>query len=111
VQTILASELGKDPIAPQTVFLPSTSAFTSYSSSMKATGCGLFTISDIERILHERTSVLKPARDDQFRLLCGAAVTARATRPANSTATAFSTTSARSWNAASMPSPSQPRTA
>lgn len=38
--------------------------------------CGLFTISDIERILQERTSQLKPARDDQFRLLCGAAVTA-----------------------------------
>ena len=37
---------------------------------------GLFTISDIERIRHERTTQLKPARDEQFRLLCGAAVTA-----------------------------------
>ncbi|MDB6152302.1 MAG: dehydrogenase, partial [Chthoniobacteraceae bacterium] len=37
---------------------------------------GLFTASDIERILHERLSPLKPARDSSFRLLCGAAVTA-----------------------------------
>jgi IMP dehydrogenase len=38
---------------------------------------GLFTISDIERILQERKArTMKPARDDQFRLLCGAAVTA-----------------------------------
>jgi IMP dehydrogenase len=37
---------------------------------------GLFTISDVERILQERTTQLKPARDEQFRLLCGAAVTA-----------------------------------
>ena len=37
---------------------------------------GLFTISDIERIAQERQSQLKPARDSQFRLLCGAAVTA-----------------------------------
>ena len=39
--------------------------------------CGLFTISDVERILQERKGqTAKPARDDQFRLLCGAAVTA-----------------------------------
>jgi IMP dehydrogenase len=37
---------------------------------------GLFTISDIERIMQERHSQLKPARDEHFRLLCGAAVTA-----------------------------------
>jgi IMP dehydrogenase len=37
---------------------------------------GLFTISDIERIMQERHSQLKPARDSSFRLLCGAAVTA-----------------------------------
>jgi IMP dehydrogenase len=37
---------------------------------------GLFTISDIERITQERVSQLKPARDEKFRLLCGAAVSA-----------------------------------
>jgi IMP dehydrogenase len=35
---------------------------------------GLFTLSDIERIGAERTASVKPARDDQFRLVCGAAV-------------------------------------
>ena len=35
---------------------------------------GLFTLSDIERINDEQHSQLKPARDDQFRLLCGAAI-------------------------------------
>jgi len=37
---------------------------------------GLFTISDIERITQERVAQLKPARDEKFRLLCGAAVSA-----------------------------------
>jgi IMP dehydrogenase len=35
---------------------------------------GLFTISDIERIRQEKRSNLKPARDSQFRLLCGVGV-------------------------------------
>ncbi len=35
---------------------------------------GLFTLSDIERITEEARSNLRPARDDRFRLLCGAAV-------------------------------------
>jgi len=41
---------------------------------------GLFTLSDIERINDERDSTLKPARDDQFRLLCGASIAATRTR-------------------------------
>lgn len=36
--------------------------------------CGLFTLSDIERIEDEATRIVKPARDSRFRLLCGAAV-------------------------------------
>lgn len=36
--------------------------------------CGLFTLSDIERIEDEATRIVKPARDDQFRLMCGAAI-------------------------------------
>ncbi|MFP6854193.1 MAG: IMP dehydrogenase, partial [Opitutales bacterium] len=35
---------------------------------------GLFTLSDIERINDEQDSALKPARDERFRLLCGAAI-------------------------------------
>ncbi len=36
--------------------------------------CGLFTLSDIERIEDEATRIVKPARDDRFRLVCGAAI-------------------------------------
>lgn len=35
---------------------------------------GLFTLSDIERIVAEAQQSLKPARDDNFRLRCGAAI-------------------------------------
>src|SRR5436190_948082 len=37
---------------------------------------GLFTMSDVERIQQERRAQFKPARDSQFRLICGAAVSA-----------------------------------
>jgi IMP dehydrogenase len=37
---------------------------------------GLFTMSDVERIAMEQKAQFKPARDNQFRLLCGAAVSA-----------------------------------
>jgi IMP dehydrogenase len=37
---------------------------------------GLFTLSDIERITQEKAAPLKPGRDSQFRLVCGAAVSA-----------------------------------
>ena len=36
---------------------------------------GLFTLSDVEQITAERSSLLKPSRDSKFRLRCGAAVT------------------------------------
>jgi IMP dehydrogenase len=77
VHTILASELGSDPITRADRF------FNEHLGIHKLLVVdaedrlrGLFTISDIERILSERTSQLKPARDDSFRLLCGAAITA-----------------------------------
>ncbi len=38
---------------------------------------GLFTMSDIERLNEEANSDLKPARDSSFRLVCGAAISAR----------------------------------
>lgn len=41
---------------------------------------GLFTWSDIERIMTEKVSRLRPARDAKFRLRCGAAVSAVRTR-------------------------------
>ncbi|QXD24241.1 IMP dehydrogenase [Opitutia bacterium ISCC 51] len=36
---------------------------------------GLFTLSDVEQITAEKSSILKPSRDSNFRLRCGAAVT------------------------------------
>ncbi len=41
--------------------------------------CGLFTLSDVERITQESSALLKPARDSRFRLVCGAAVSATRT--------------------------------
>ncbi len=40
---------------------------------------GLFTMSDIERIREEDQARVKPARDEKFRLLCGAALSATRT--------------------------------
>jgi IMP dehydrogenase len=77
VQTVHVRELGNDPIARADRF------FSEHIGIHKLLVvddedhlCGLFTISDIERIIHERQTQLKPARDDQFRLLCGAAISA-----------------------------------
>ena len=41
--------------------------------------CGLYTLSDIDRIKGAARSQIRPARDDSFRLLCGAAVSATRT--------------------------------
>ena len=60
VHTITKKELGKDPIARADKF------FTEH----------LGTMSDVERITQERKAQFKPARDAQFRLVCGAAVSA-----------------------------------
>ncbi len=75
VQTIHERELGQDPIKAADSF------FTAHMGIHKLlvvgdgdTLRGLFTLSDIERILHERGSQFKPARDAQFRLLCGASI-------------------------------------
>ena len=77
VQTIQESELGSDPIARADRF------FTEHIGIHKLLVVddqdrlrGLFTMSDVERIVHERHAQLKPARDASFRLLCGAALTA-----------------------------------
>src|SRR5215469_14697395 len=77
VQTVSRKELGKDPIARADKF------FTQHPGIHKLLVVdeqdrlhGLFTLSDIERITAERNAQFKPARDAQFRLLCGAAVSA-----------------------------------
>ena len=36
--------------------------------------CGLFTLSDIERIESESNQEVKPARDGDFQLICGASI-------------------------------------
>ncbi len=77
VQTINKKELGRDPIATADKF------FTDNPGIHKLLVVddhdslhGLFTLSDVERITQERNAQFKPARDDQFRLICGAAVSA-----------------------------------
>ncbi|HMP81543.1 MAG TPA: IMP dehydrogenase [Verrucomicrobiota bacterium] len=77
VQTINKKELGKDPIARADKF------FTQRPGIHKLLVVddedhlhGLFTMNDVERIQQERKAQFKPARDAQFRLVCGAAVSA-----------------------------------
>ncbi len=77
VETINKKELGRDPIARADKF------FTEHPGIHKLLVVddqdnlhGLFTLSDIERITQERSAQFKPARDAQFRLRCGAAVSA-----------------------------------
>lgn len=77
VQTIHKKELGRDPIARADKF------FTAHPGIHKLLVVddednlhGLFTMSDVERIIQERKAQFKPARDSQFRLICGAAVSA-----------------------------------
>jgi IMP dehydrogenase len=81
VQTVLESELGDDPIARADRFFNEHVGIHKLLVVDKDDRLrGLFTISDIERILAERSAhSLKPARDDKFRLLCGAALSATRT--------------------------------
>ncbi len=77
VHTIHKKDLGKDPIARADKF------FTERPGIHKLLVVddydhlhGLFTMNDVERIAQERKAQFKPARDAQFRLVCGAAVSA-----------------------------------
>ena len=77
VHTIHKKELSGDPIARADRF------FTDHPGIHKLLVVddedrlhGLFTMSDVERITQERNAQFKPARDANFRLLCGAAVSA-----------------------------------
>ena len=75
VQTIHERELGSDPVKAADRF------FTAHMGIHKLLVVGdgdrlrgLFTLSDIEHIHQERGAQFKPARDDKFRLLCGASI-------------------------------------
>jgi len=77
VHTVSRKELGKDPIAIADKF------FTEHVGIHKLLVVddedrlhGLITMSDVEKIMQERKAQFKPARDSQFRLMCGAAVSA-----------------------------------
>ncbi len=77
VHTISEKELGKDPIARADKF------FTEHLGIHKLLVVddadklrGLITLSDVERITQERRAQFKPARDANFHLICGAAVSA-----------------------------------
>lgn len=77
VHTINQKELGKDSIARADKF------FTEHLGIHKLLVVddkdmlhGLITMSDVERITQERRAQFKPARDKNFHLVCGAAVSA-----------------------------------
>jgi IMP dehydrogenase len=77
VHTVNQKELGKDPVARADSF------FNEHPGIHKLLVvddrdhlCGLFTMSDVERIAQERNAQFKPARDAHFHLICGAAVSA-----------------------------------
>jgi IMP dehydrogenase len=77
VQTVHERELGTNPVARADRF------FNEHPGIHKLLVVddrdhlrGLFTMSDVERITQERSAQFKPARDEHFRLICGAAVSA-----------------------------------
>ena len=77
IRTLNKKELGRDPIAKADKF------FTEHPGIHKLLVVddqdrlhGLITMSDVERITQERSAQFKPARDQHFRLICGAAVSA-----------------------------------
>jgi IMP dehydrogenase len=77
VQTINKKELGKNPIERADKFFnenPGIHKLLVVDDQDQLRG--LFTMSDVERITQERNAQFKPARDAQFRLVCGAAVSA-----------------------------------
>ena len=77
VHTITRKELGKDPIARADKFFSENLGIHKLLVVDDEDHLhGLITLSDIERITQERRAQFKPARDGQFRLVCGAAVSA-----------------------------------
>lgn len=77
VFTLTESELGNDPIARADQFFgdhPRINKLLVVDDGDRLRG--LFTLSDVDRIAQERQAQFKPARDSQFRLICGAAISA-----------------------------------
>jgi len=77
VHTLRHQKLGRDPIARADSFFaehPGIHKLLVVDEEDRLQG--LFTLSDVERIIQERSAQFKPARDARFRLLCGAAVSA-----------------------------------
>ena len=77
VFTLTEKELGNDPIARADQFFgdhPRINKLLVVDDQDRLHG--LFTLSDVDRIAQERQAQFKPARDSQFRLVCGAAISA-----------------------------------
>ncbi len=77
VFTLAEKELGNDAIARADEFFadhPRIDKLMVVDSEDNLRG--LFTLSDVDRITQERQAQFKPARDSQFRLVCGAAISA-----------------------------------
>jgi IMP dehydrogenase len=77
VFTLTEKELGNDPIARADQFFADHPRIDKLMVVDDADRLrGLFTLSDVDRIAQEVQAQFKPARDEQFRLICGAAVSA-----------------------------------
>jgi IMP dehydrogenase len=77
LQTIKKKDLSADPISQADKFFsdrPGIHKLLVVDEDDRLHG--LFTLRDVEQIMKERNAQFKPARDDKFRLLCGAAVSA-----------------------------------
>jgi IMP dehydrogenase len=75
VYTIRENEIGNDPITTADHFFSQHMGIHKLLVVDKEDRLrGLYTLSDIERIMEESREHVKPARDSKFRLLCGAAV-------------------------------------
>ena len=80
VFTLKESELGNDPIQRADQFFadhPRINKLLVVDDEGRLRG--LFTLTDVDRIIQERQAQFKPARDAKFRLLCGAAISATRT--------------------------------
>ncbi len=77
IHAILADQLGADPISKADKFFNDHPGIHKLLVVDKEDRLeGLFTLTDVEKIIQERNAQFKPARDSQFRLVCGAAVSA-----------------------------------
>jgi IMP dehydrogenase len=75
--TIQESALGSDPIAAADRFFTENMGINKLLVVDREFRLrGMFTLSDIETLIEESQSRIKPARDSSFRLICGAAVSA-----------------------------------